>query len=941
MAMPDASLTRRGSPWFLSVAAALLLAAIASFYLWTAAPARTPFMGEQARSSYYNLLTAGLLKGQLALDVPDDPVLAASDDPYNPANRIGRGMHDASYYKGKFYIYFGVTPVLILFLPFRLLTGTFLAENYAVAVFAFVGLMAAWILFRDVVRRYLSSTPAWIQLLALACLGLGTMIPPLLRRPHMWEVTIACAYALFMLTLWLVWQALHRARPGRWLGAASLTMGLAIGARPVYLLAAVVLLVPLFEPAKRLGLRFWRDASWRRLARAALIPISVVGAGLCLYNYLRFESPFEFGQTYQLSGAEEGKLDHFSLRYVPFNLQVYLLSVPGLSWYFPFLTTISPPPVPAGQFGIENPYGMLPGMPWVLFAAATLLFALRRRDTLSHWCFGVGTAALLTLGLILCFGGTTGRYQVDFTPAIVLLAAIGISWWTHQAKRGLGRWLIGLAGTVLALWSVGFNILISFQHNRLLQQEHPELYQRVATRFNHLSAWIAKSGQRVDGPVSLQVIFPAELKQNSEVLVATGHEFLSDFVYVQKLGNQQVRFGFEHASRGGFRGEAISVTPGQTYTLVVQMGSLHPPLAHPVYANLSAAEIAARTDYVHVTLDGRTVLSGKVEFYDSSGSFSVGTTGPNRPRSLADFSGQILGWTLVDPIPIPPTPAVSGRLQLSFTLPPFSSPRAFPLLSTGVRTQGDIVYVRQIDAQTFAIGHDHWGGGGDESAPIRSPAGERIDVEIFHPALAAGVGPGPLMVTRNGAPLLTSSRAVHPSTPADVAIGWNKIGSISAEIEFSGDLWSTEWIDWEALRTYPASDTLRLRFTLPPFSRAQGYPLVSSGKTGAGDLVFIRHLDATHFLVGHDYWGGGGTIGEPIPFDPAQPFDLEITYPPAAPGEPGTPLVIKWNGRVILEGRDPFYPSRPHEIVVGRNKIGASNSEREFGPGLSSEWLGR
>ena len=44
--------------------------------------------------------------------------------------------------------------------------------------------------------------------------------------------------------------------------------------------------------------------------------------------------------------------------------------------------------------------------------------------------------------------------------------------------------------------------------------------------------------------------FPPQLTQNVETIVATGHEFLSDFVYIQELGNNQIRFGFLHTSRG-------------------------------------------------------------------------------------------------------------------------------------------------------------------------------------------------------------------------------------------------------------------------------------------------------------------------------------------------------------------------------------------------------
>ena len=36
---------------------------------------------------------------------------------------------DLSYYKGKFYLYFGVTPALVLFWPYLLLTGHYLPQR--------------------------------------------------------------------------------------------------------------------------------------------------------------------------------------------------------------------------------------------------------------------------------------------------------------------------------------------------------------------------------------------------------------------------------------------------------------------------------------------------------------------------------------------------------------------------------------------------------------------------------------------------------------------------------------------------------------------------------------------------------------------------------------------------------------------------------------------
>ena len=43
----------------------------------------------------------------------------------------------------------------------------------------------------------------------------------------------------------------------------------------------------------------------------AASPYLVIGILLMLYNYLRFDSPFEFGQSYQLTITDQSKYGNF------------------------------------------------------------------------------------------------------------------------------------------------------------------------------------------------------------------------------------------------------------------------------------------------------------------------------------------------------------------------------------------------------------------------------------------------------------------------------------------------------------------------------------------------------------------------------------------------------------------------------------------------------
>ncbi len=357
-----------------------LVLIISIFYRWTVRPGPFPEAFVKESRGYYNLLTRGFMKSQLNLDVEADPMLATLQNPWDPAQRAGRGMHDATYYRGKYYLYFGITPVVVLFLPFRLLTGLFISESMASLVFALGGFMMTVALLRMVRVRYFPNAPIWLLLAGVMALGLSTMVPALLRRPSVWEVPIACGYACTMLAFGCLYQALHSPRRARWIAGASFTLGLAVGGRPVYVLGCIALLIPVLYWARRdAGGRrgAWRAGLWCRTLLAAVVPAASVGMALATYNYLRFGNPLEFGQTYQMAGDDVTKLQFFSWRYPLYGFQLYVLEPAAWSPYFPFVKVITPPPAPVGQLGIENPYGMLPNMPFVLLGFGIL--ALSRR----------------------------------------------------------------------------------------------------------------------------------------------------------------------------------------------------------------------------------------------------------------------------------------------------------------------------------------------------------------------------------------------------------------------------------------------------------------------------------------------------------------------------------------------------------------------------------
>src|SRR5437764_10235423 len=91
-----------------AVAVGAFLLAVLAFYIWTADTSPNPIHLNTPQADRYNELSDALLHGRAALLINPDPGLLHLKDPYDPAaNNVFRqaGVHDLSFYHGRFYLY--------------------------------------------------------------------------------------------------------------------------------------------------------------------------------------------------------------------------------------------------------------------------------------------------------------------------------------------------------------------------------------------------------------------------------------------------------------------------------------------------------------------------------------------------------------------------------------------------------------------------------------------------------------------------------------------------------------------------------------------------------------------------------------------------------------------------------------------------------------------
>ena len=424
----------------------LIFALACAAYAYIGLPPAYPVRLERESADYYNLLSAALLSGRTSLAVEPPAALVALADPYDPVQRAqaGVGMHDVTYYKGKYYLYFGVVPAIVLYAPFKALTGFYFPQHLGTVLFCAGGFFWSLCLLATLRRdAFPKVTAPWLWLAAVM-LGSSNFCLVMLVRNSVWEVPISSAYCWSMFGLWGAVRYLG-AESGRgaaaWLALAGAGLGLAIGSRPHFIFAAMVLS----------GLWAWRwygrrrTGEWegRAFARevAAFLPLGLIVAGLLAYNQARFGSPFEFGQRFQLSGNKQVDSQLLSFRFLPANFYYYFLAPAQLERYFPFAQVIHGLPWarPADYGGSENPYGLLPNAPfsWLALAAPFVWARWRGRDArIGRW--------------LVLFGATFGVMAVTVMAVRGVIMGVIVRGMRMSGRRAVvtrRRCLAGKAGT--------------------------------------------------------------------------------------------------------------------------------------------------------------------------------------------------------------------------------------------------------------------------------------------------------------------------------------------------------------------------------------------------------------------------------------------------------------------------------------------------------------
>ena len=416
----------------------------------------------------YQELAEVIAKGHFYLDTEPSNELLNVENPYDTIYLQANGIDylaDYAYYDGKYYVYFGIVPELLLYLPFYMMTGHQLPNYVAVFLFYCGFILAVFALYREIIRRWFVHTPYFIYLMTCVltvCCGNYLFV---IARPDLYDTPIMAAnmFTVGGLFFWIKGKYSESIKIRRLLYFfGSLCMALVAGCRPQMLLFSLLAIV-LFMSADSIS----QYASGKRLAIDVVmlcIPYIIIAAGIMYYNAARFGSVFDFGAAYSLTSNDMTKRS-FNLHQALLGLWHYFFRPPVIESNFPFLQGIQIDSNSyMGKLNAEYTYGgilMCNAFLWIVF------YFNRAKDLLKRRGLYVFSLLNILISVTLCIVDVTGagilqRYMVDMVWGIWLASVV--LWFTCVEKaidnKALKSLMLLLTVVCLIQAAYGFGVVL-------------------------------------------------------------------------------------------------------------------------------------------------------------------------------------------------------------------------------------------------------------------------------------------------------------------------------------------------------------------------------------------------------------------------------------------------------------------------------------------------
>lgn len=369
------------------------------------------------------------MKGQLHIDVTPSAELLALENPYNPSERSGVSfLFDRAFYDGRYYSYFGIAPIVTVYIPFYFISGFVPGDGIVTGIFS---LITAVFLPLAVVEwsKIRGKNPPWI---AAVC-GIGayfasTVLLVQRGRAAFYYIASIAGMAFLSAFLFFILKAIRsKKQPAKiiYMILAGIGFALAFLSRINSVLSVSFAIAAFIVIYGVRCLKNKKTSPFIGEMVALGLPVAAAIAFLLWYNNARFGSPLQFGTDYQLTVADASQYEIFSggiaAAFYHYFLQPFVTGD-----FFPYIQLDFMRFAGYGRsMYIDSCFGVFAAPFMLSLLLSPVLFKSNKISKCGKILLAVSLAALtITAFADFCLGGVIFRYTTDIMLFAAFLSAV-------------------------------------------------------------------------------------------------------------------------------------------------------------------------------------------------------------------------------------------------------------------------------------------------------------------------------------------------------------------------------------------------------------------------------------------------------------------------------------------------------------------------------------
>ena len=451
---------------FICTGVCLVVSAVI-FYLLFKENISYPFEKRITAYNAYEQLFDAFMKKQLHIDFQPSEGLLAMGNPYDADLRKELEISylwDRAYFDGKYYSYFGIAPILLVYFPFYLITHALPSAQTVCFILSALSVIAIAALTVAIQTAFLKRVNLVLLLLSIFAVEAGSLIFTVQASADMYYTATQSGIlflALFLLFTVSAYQA--ESTLGKCLDFALSGVAIAFLAmsRP-NMLVYFVIAVPVY--LNTLLSKNWGFSQKLLQVMSFAVPTALGAAFVMWYNYARFGSVFDFGANYQLTVHDVSDYA-FSAALIMPSMYYYILKLPSFGKYLPFIkldyVSLYENFNYTRYIYVTSTVGALsfPAISGVALAPSTLVGEKNR--TKQGVIFTAILSALFMAYFDTCFAGINIRYLADIMLVLILISTLLLcDFATNVFKSDKAKIIIFTAVSILLALSFAVGMLL-------------------------------------------------------------------------------------------------------------------------------------------------------------------------------------------------------------------------------------------------------------------------------------------------------------------------------------------------------------------------------------------------------------------------------------------------------------------------------------------------